>query len=83
MDTKVYPNPTNGNLTIEFNSYAGGKYDFTITDLSGRTIISADIQANAGLNQHNVDLGSVTPGTYMLYLKNETGKISVNKITLE
>jgi hypothetical protein len=83
MDTKVYPNPTSGNLTIEFSSYAGGSYSLTVTDMSGRTIHVEDVKASSGLNQHTIDLGTANPGLYMLYLKDANGDISVNKITLE
>lgn len=83
MDTKVYPNPTDGNLTILFNSYAGGQYNLTVTDMAGRTFLREDVKANSGLNEHIIDLGTANPGMYMLYLKDAAGDISVNKITVE
>jgi len=83
MDTKVYPNPTDGNLTIEFSSYEGGQFNLTVTDLEGRSILIKDLNAISGLNQHSIDLGFVNPGLYVLYLRNESGAISVSKITVE
>jgi len=83
MDTKVYPNPTDGKLTIEFTSYAGGQYNLTITDMTGRTILREDVKALSGLNQHFINLETTNPGMYVLYLKDAQGDISVHKITVE
>ena len=83
MDTKVYPNPTDGNLTIEFNSYAGGEYNLTVTDMAGRSVLAKDLKATAGFNEHVIDLGAANPGLYMLYLKDAKGAISVHKVTVE
>ena len=83
MDTKVYPNPTSGDLTIEFSSYAGGQYNITITDMAGRTILTEDVKATSGLNQHKLDLGSANPGMYVLHLKDANGDINVTKVTKE
>jgi len=83
METKVYPNPTSGYLTVEFNSYAGGTYNMVITDMSGRTVVSEDVKASSGLNQHIVDLSNANPGLYMLYMNDGQGKISVTKVTVE
>jgi len=83
MDTRVYPNPTDGNLTVEFNSYSGGQYNLTISDMAGRLIMSQDIKATSGINQHTLDLSYAKPGLYMLYLRDAQGKITVTKVTVE
>jgi hypothetical protein len=83
METKVYPNPTTGLLNVEFNSYLGGTYNLTVTDMAGRTISSEDVKAVSGTNKHMLDLGHALPGLYMLYLKDTTGNISVVKVTVE
>src|SRR4030095_3725302 len=83
METKVYPNPTTGQLTVEFTSYAGGTYNMTVTDMSGRNILAENVKASSGNNQHKLNLESANPGMYMLYIKDGNGQISVTKITIE
>ena len=83
MDTKVFPNPTDGLFTVEFRSYAGGNYNLTITDLSGRVVLVEDMEARSGLNSHEIDLGFANAGLYMLYVKDANGDISVTKIAIE
>jgi hypothetical protein len=82
-ETKVFPNPTNGQLTVEFSSQAGGKYTITVTDMTGRVVLSNDLTARPGLNQHEMDLGFANAGLYMVYVKDTDGKITVNKVTVE
>jgi hypothetical protein len=83
MDSKVYPNPTTGMLTIEFNSYVGGNYNLTVTDLAGRVVMVEDLKAHSGNNRHEMDLGFVNRGIYILHIKDENGKIAVNRIAVE
>jgi hypothetical protein len=83
LDTKVYPNPTTGDVTVEFTSYAGGTHQLTVTDLSGRVVLVEEIKAASGLNRHDMDLGFANKGLYMLYVKDQSGKISVTKVAIE
>jgi hypothetical protein len=83
LETKVFPNPTSGQLTIEYRSYAGGDYGLTVTDLSGRVVLVENIKAQSGLNKHEIDLGFANAGLYMVYLKGPGGEITVNKVAVE
>jgi hypothetical protein len=83
MDTKVYPNPTTGQITVEFTSERGGAYSLTVTDLSGRNIFNQDITATSGLNQKQIDLSTSNPGMYLLYIRDVHNQISIQKISIE
>jgi hypothetical protein len=83
MELQVYPNPTTGLLTLDFNSANGGQYGITVTDLSGRVVLSKDLKANSGRNQHEIDLGFTNAGLYMIYLKDAQGEIAVHKVAVE
>jgi hypothetical protein len=83
LETKVYPNPTSGLLMVEFSSYAGGQYNLTVTDITGRVVMVNDLKSVSGKNQHEIDLGFANSGLYMLYLKDSQGNISVTKVTVE
>jgi hypothetical protein len=83
LDTKVYPNPTSGLLTVEFTSNATGAYSLTVTDITGRVVLVNNLKAVSGKNQHVIDLGFANMGMYMLYMKDSQGNISVTKVTVE
>jgi hypothetical protein len=54
-----------------------------VTDLSGRVIMVEDLKATSGLNQHDMDLGFVNAGLYMIYVKDAGGTSSVHKVSVE
>jgi hypothetical protein len=65
---KVYPNPVNDILTIEAESPIR---KVTISDLSGRTVISTDALHNAKVT---VATAKLSKGVYLLTVETEQGK---------
>ena len=82
-DLNVYPNPTSGLLTVEFNLEAANDLTLKITDVAGRTISEEALDAAAGINRHEVDLTEVRKGMYMLYLTNSEGQQEVRRVTVQ
>ena len=64
----VYPNPSNGNLTIKTNLPIE-KASITVSDLNGRIVhqLNADVLENQSL-----DLSELQSGMYILTIKNES-----------
>ena len=59
---EVYPNPTDGKVTVKYHLESGEKGAVEITDLFGRIVIRNELQPNAqGIN---LDLGSKPAGIY-------------------
>jgi hypothetical protein len=83
LQTSVYPNPTFGKVTVEFQSEVDGQFNITVTDLSGRVIMNTDYKAVSGRNQTTIDLEGAGTGLYLLYLKDGSGINSVTKVTVE
>jgi N-acetylneuraminic acid mutarotase len=81
--TNVYPNPTAGSVTVEFIGLTSGDCQISVTDLSGRVILTDEMKVDAGLNRHQIDLSFANRGLYMLYLKDQNGRISVTKVAVE
>lgn len=71
----VYPNPVAEELTIEFPE--SRDFHIQITDLTGREIYSASIQA-----QNNLQLSTTLwpAGLYLLSVQNEDGDVETKKI---
>ncbi|MFH2095559.1 MAG: PKD domain-containing protein [Bacteroidota bacterium] len=72
----IYPNPTDGKITVDLNAQAGCRVE--ITDVTGRVVI-ADLMAG---NRKVYDLSGYGSGMYFVRLK-YTGYESVHKIIVQ
>lgn len=59
----VYPNPSNGNITILLNTF--DDVSVTVFDISGRSVYQNNFVNNASFKQE-LDLSSVSTGVYLL-----------------
>jgi len=71
----VYPNPTNGFITVSFNDTCKGtcsdKYVMNVMDITGKLVFSTTLVAIAGLNLYEIDLSKEGKGIYLLKIKND------------
>ena len=74
----VYPNPTDGELTVQVSDDRDGKYRVLVVDMSGRVIFENDKAAfHNGIFRMNTS--SFTPGIYFIQLTDSKGKASIRK----
>jgi hypothetical protein len=78
----IFPNPTTGNINVEFSSASKGNASVTVQDISGRTIVAQDVPIVEGLNQTHLDLSHIAKGIYMLHVNTTEGNKKV-KVVLE
>ncbi len=71
----VYPIPAKSKVTVEWNSRVAGATTLTLTDISGRTIKTFNLQSAQGFNQYNLDVNALTSGQYFLRLKNDVNQV--------
>ena len=69
----VYPNPTNGVLTIHHSEFRIHHSEFQIANLMGQTVLSGNINAE---NQQ-IDVSSLSQGMYFITFAGETRKFVV------
>jgi PKD repeat protein len=77
-DVLVYPNPTVGELTIQYTSLDSKTTMIQIIDAKGSLVYNAQINSQIGLNTVDIDLSAVEKGLYFYRIDNEfVGKVLV------
>lgn len=74
----MYPNPTNGELTIDMTELSG-QHQLSITDINGKLVLTQNIQGNS-IQQLSLDIES---GVYIVSLLGEDGIISRSRLIVE
>ena len=67
-DLSVFPNPTDGDLHLQFTSPTGGAAQLHITDLSGKIISNYPLQLQPGTNLVITETNQLAGGSYLLTL---------------
>jgi len=70
----VYPNPTQGNLTINIISEMDQTLNLMLTDLSGRVVGEDLIQASSGGSRTIMDLSDLDAGVYFVRVLKTNGE---------
>lgn len=80
IDMTVFPNPTAGDVTVEYDLGESEEGTIVLTDILGKTHYVKPVQGNSG--QVQINLNSLVSGTYFLTLRSENGSTLVQKITV-
>ena len=75
FETSIYPNPTNGELSIKFNVLKPQDFSITIINTLGQTVKEIK-QMNYNGGTLNVDLSDNSKGIYFINIKTETNTIT-------
>jgi len=72
----AYPNPTNGEYTVEFTSTQGFTADVFVTDINGRMVKRiSTIDVISGNNFVNVNLSDLNSGLYFFHIQGGNNNI--------
>jgi hypothetical protein len=80
--TNIFPNPSKGNMTIQYNSSANSSVQMLAYDLMGRIIFNQESYATEGTNSFSVNIHDLAPGVYVFEIKNGTD-VSRMKFSIE
>jgi hypothetical protein len=69
---KVFPNPTSGMTTIQFESSGSEEFNMNILDVSGRLIHHENSISKIGSNRIKVDLSLFPEGLYFIKIQTRT-----------
>lgn len=68
----AYPNPSNGNLNLSFESSDQKPVEIKLVDVTGKVVKISRIYPQSGLNLINLDLSNYSAGIYLLSLSSES-----------
>ncbi len=72
----VYPNPTNNELTVEFNLQALAKVKVDIYAIEGQLLLQQNAEGFVGANNIKISTSALAPGIYLLSLSEGNQRIS-------
>lgn len=76
----ISPNPAKESITISSTIYQSGEYEISILDLTGRQVLTKKWLVNGSL-RHQVDIGHLLPGMYLLIVKAPDRKVSIFRLS--
>jgi len=80
-DFQIYPNPASDLVNIDFEG-KGGNYAVTITDLSGRTVATQNVENAEGTQHVTVAVNELKAGNYIVTIKTD-GAVSTQKVVIK
>jgi trimeric autotransporter adhesin len=72
----LMPSVVNNNTRLRIVVKKAMKLDWTVTDATGKVVMKFSKQANAGLNEFQLSLEKLSPGTYQVVGTSNTGRIA-------
>jgi hypothetical protein len=66
QDFNIYPNPATGNLNIQWANKTIGTATVTISDITGRTVLSSGININSASGHSQLNVSDLNNGIYLI-----------------
>ncbi len=66
---EVFPNPASDIANIRFFAKDKEVYNLSVTDITGRKLITERMQSIAGINQHSFNISRLSKGTYIIIIE--------------
>jgi hypothetical protein len=77
----VYPNPTNSDITIEFESSTTSEIKIGVYNTLGQEIFNKEISSFSGKFKEKINLGDYSEGVYIVNIISDTGKLYTKRIS--
>ncbi len=72
----LYPNPSNGNVNIEYITANQSDLTISVVNTLGATVYTSTVAANNGTLTKNLDLSHLTKGVYMVNVASDNGIVT-------
>ncbi|NTW33833.1 MAG: T9SS type A sorting domain-containing protein, partial [Bacteroidetes bacterium] len=70
MGINIFPNPSNGQITVYFESQSVSEWKIDIKEMQGRTIVSENVSLTKGKFYKMFDLSVLSKGAYIISVYN-------------
>jgi len=80
QDFKIYPNPNNGTMQLEYYISEGTSGEFLLYDMTGRKVMKTILKG--GYNQITISNGNLLDGIYLVQLISNNKIIAQNKLII-
>lgn len=77
-DFRVYPNPFDKSIAIDWKGKQGEQAEICVTDITGREVLRHSLKLNTGSN--NLNLPRLNPGHYILLIRDAAGRTWSSKV---
>ncbi len=77
---KLYPNPANDNITIEFSDWNAHQQRLVIMDMAGRMYLEDQWNVTVPQMSKNYSIATLPAGIYLVVVKDETGTIQTSRL---
>jgi hypothetical protein len=71
MEVNAFPNPTAGNVNIQFNNAAEGKYNVMVYDLSGKVYSTSSVDVTGSSFYTSLGMGQLASGMYQVMIEKD------------
>lgn len=68
--TNIYPNPSNGNMVVEYSSTTDAAVQLIAYDMLGKVIFNQSTFATEGANTYSINISNIATGMYMFEVRN-------------
>jgi hypothetical protein len=72
----LYPNPAKGVVRLVLNAENAGKVFISVVDITGRELIRKTANTTAGVNNIDINVSTIAPGTYLVKANFSSGQRS-------
>lgn len=83
VNTKLYPNPSNGSFTYEFQAVKNEKLTINVVNLVGQVVYTKIIDSVIGKNSFDFNIASLETGSYLLNSINSEGNINSQTLQIK
>ena len=77
----LFPNPTDGLMSLSFDLPSATNVSFVVTDLAGKQVMASSRGFGSGEQRHNLDLSTLPNGSYLVQVSAD-GLTATRKVTV-
>ena len=73
----IYPNPTEGEITVTWKNRYSNRLDITIYNILGKAV--KEVQTDPDVNEIRLDLNGTSNGIYLFEMKDKKNDLIINR----